>query len=175
MKFLLIFLLTLYLFSSINSLRRHNTNEQYTKILEKIKPNSELCNEDNCPINRGTCSGENFCFCFEGYISTFETSTFCDYEQKDRAFYFLLELILSFGFGHLYVGRYIYGGIKLFCYSMLFGVYFVKFRKKKGIDAARIRLFLWTLISIWQLIDGICIFKGIYTDGKNMPTGFKYF
>jgi len=175
MKYLLLFLLTLTLFSSIISLRRHNTNEQYTKILEKIKPNSELCNEENCPANRGTCSGENFCFCFEGYTSTFETSFFCDYEQKDRTFYFLLEFILGFGFGHFYAGRYIYAGIKFFCYSILFGIYLIKFRKKKGIDAARIRLFLWTLISIWQLIDGLCIFKGIYTDGENMPTGFKYF
>ena len=57
------------------------------------------------------------------------------------------------------------------CYSE----YILLNSEKKGIDAARIRLFLWTLIPIWQLIDGICIFKGIYTDGKNMPTGFKYF
>ena len=51
------------LFSSIFCVRRHNTKEEYTKILDKIKPNSDLCNEQNCPIERGTCSGENFCFC----------------------------------------------------------------------------------------------------------------
>ena len=175
MKNSLILLLFLYLFGLIISGRRHNTDEKYTKILEKIKPNSELCNEDNCPIEKGTCSGENFCYCFDGYASTFETAYFCDYEQKDRVLYFLLEFVLSFGIGHFYSGNYIYGSIKLLCYVCLFGTYLVKFRNKKGIDAARIRLFLWVIICIWQFIDGYCIFKGIYTDGNDIATGFKYF
>ena len=175
MNHILLLLLTSSLFGSIISARRHNTNEQYTKILEKIKPNSELCNEENCPIDRGTCSGENFCFCFDGYISTYESPYLCDYEQKDRTLYFLLEFVISFGLGHFYAGNYIYGCLKLLCYCILFGVYLAKFRKKKGIDAARIRLFLWVIICIWQLIDGICIFKGNYTDGKNRETGFKFF
>ena len=175
MKNSLILILVLYLFGLIASTRRHNTNEKFTKILEKIKPNSELCNEDNCPIEKGTCSGENFCYCFDGYISTFETSYFCDYSQKDRTLYFLLEFVLSFGIGHLYAGNYIYGAIKMLCYFGIFGVYLVKFRLKKGIDAARIRLFLWVIITIWQFIDGFCIFKGIYTDGNDRATGFKYF
>ena len=176
MKNLLIsVILTTSLFSSIFSLRRHNTNEEYTKILEKIKPNSELCNEENCPIDRGTCSGENFCFCFDGYISTYESTVLCDYEQKDRTLYFLLEFVLSFGLGHFYVGSIAYGIIKLLCYVTLFGVYLAKFKNKKGIDAARIRLFLWVIITIWQFIDGLCIFRGVYTDGKDKPTGFKYF
>ena len=173
-KILIIFIISSLLSSTI-SVRRHNTNEHYTKILEKIKPNSELCNEENCPIDRGTCSGENFCFCFDGYISTYESSYLCDYEQKDRTLYFLLEFVLSFGLGHLYVGKYIYGFLKLLCYLIVFGVYFAKLRKKKVIDAARIRLFIWVIISIWQLIDGLCIFKGTYTDGNNRQTGFKYF
>ena len=89
--------------------------------------------------------------------------------------YFLLEFVLSFGIGHLYAGHYIYGILKMLCYIGLFGIYFVKFAKKKGIDAARIRLFIWVIISIWQMIDGISIFKGTYTDGNDKPTGFKYF
>ena len=175
MKHLLRFLLISYLFISVVSIRRHNTNDGYTKILDKIKPDSELCNEDNCPIERGTCSGENFCFCFPGYISTFESSHLCDYEQKDRVIYFLLEFVLSFGLGHLYVGNYIYGCIKMISVMALFGVYFFKYSKKKGIDAARTRLFLMIIFCIWQLVDGLFIFKGIYTDGKDRPTGFKYF
>ena len=124
-----LFLIILCLIGLITSLRRHNTNKE-TKILEKIRPNSELCNEDNCPVDRGTCSGENFCFCFEGYISSFESTTFCDYAQKDRTLYFLLEFVLSFGIGHFYAGNYIYGAIKLLCYISLFGVYLLKFRYK---------------------------------------------
>ena len=96
MNQILLILITLSLLTSTISVRRHNTNEQYTKILEKIKPNSELCNEENCPIDRGTCSGENFCFCFDGYISTYESSYLCDYEQKDRTLYFLLEFVDDF-------------------------------------------------------------------------------
>ena len=164
-----------FLLGFISSSRRHNTDKEYTKITNKIKPNSDLCNEENCPIDRGTCSGENFCFCFDGYISSFESSILCDYEQKDRTLYFLLEFVISFGIGHFYAGNYIYGMIKLLCYACLFGVYLIKFRSKKGIDAARIRLFLWIIITIWQFIDGFCIFKGIYTDGNGKKTGFKYF
>ena len=167
-------LIIICLLGIITSVRRHNTNKD-TQILEKIKPNSELCNEDNCPIDRGTCSGENYCFCFEGYISSFESSKFCDYAQKDRTLYFLLEFVISFGIGHFYAGNYIYGILKLLCYAALLGVYFVKYKNKKGIDAARIRLFLWVIFTIWQFIDGYCIFKGIYTDGNDKKTGFRYF
>ena len=175
MKKLLMLLLTVYLFGLSFSARRHNTNGKMTKILEKIRPNSELCNEDNCPTDRGTCSGENYCYCFEGYISTFEKPYFCDYGQKDRTLYFLLEFVLSFGIGHLYAGHYFYGIIKLICYGSIFGLYLTKYSKKKGIDAARTRLFLWVIITIWQFIDGYCIFKGIYPDGNGRESGFKYF
>ena len=173
MKYLLI--LFLYLLGLVLSLWRHNTNEKYTKILEKVKPNYDLCNEDNCPNNRGTCSGENFCFCFDGFISTFQTSSFCDYKQKDRVLYFILEFVLSFGMGHFYAGNYIYGMIKFIAYILIFGLYFGKFHKKKGIDAARIRLFLWLIFTLWQMIDSLCIGRGIYTDGKGKQTGFIYF
>ena len=175
MKHLLLFLVISFFFGSVLSDRRHNRKDGLTKILDKIKPDSELCNEENCPPERGTCSGENFCFCFDGYISSYESSTQCDYEQKDRTLYFLLEFVLSFGIGHLYAGHYIYGIIKMLCYVCLLGIYFIKFAKKKGIDAARIRLFIWVIISIWQMIDGISIFKGTYNDGNDKPTGFKYF
>ena len=175
MKKSLLLLIIICLFGIIISDRRHNKNGKMTKVLEKIKPNSDLCNEENCPTDRGTCSGENYCFCFEGYISSFESSYFCDYGQKDRTLYFLLEFVLSFGIGHFYAGNFLYGAIKLICYAAIFGVYLTKFKNKKGIDAARIRLFLWVIISIWQFIDGYCIFKGIYTDGNGKKTGFKYF
>ena len=127
MKRLLIFLVISFFFSSVLSDRRHNKKDGLTKILDKIKPDSELCNEENCPPERGTCSGENFCFCFDGYISSYESSTQCDYEQKDRTLYFLLEFVLSFGIGHLYAGHYIYGIIKMLCYVCLLGIYFIKF------------------------------------------------
>ena len=157
------------------SIRHHNSKEEYTKITKKIMPDSELCNEQNCPIDRGTCSGENFCFCFDGYISTYESNTQCDYAQKDRTLYFLLEFVLGLGIGHFYAGKYIYASIKLVIYCSIFGLYFFKFHNKKGIDNARIRLFIWLNICIWQFIDGLCIFRGIYMDGNGKPTGFKYF
>ena len=131
MKHLLLFLVISFFFGSVLSDRRHNRKDGLTKILDKIKPDSELCNEENCPPERGTCSGENFCFCFDGYISSYESSTQCDYEQKDRTLYFLLEFVLSFGIGHLYAGHYIYGIIKMLCYVCLLGIYFIKFAKKK--------------------------------------------
>ena len=174
MNYLLKLLFISYLINSSFSLRRHNTKEEDTKILDKIKPNSDLCNEENCPIERGTCSGENFCFCFDGYISSFKSFYLCDYQQKDRLVYFLLEFFIGFGIGHLYVGNYIFAAIKIICYSVLFGLYFFKYMKMKGIDAARIRFFIWVIVTIWQTSDGFCIFRGIFTDGNDMPTGFRY-
>ena len=122
MKFLFSFILILTAINISLSVRHHNSNEEFTKITKKILPNSELCNEQNCPANRGTCSGENFCFCFDGYFSTYESNVLCDYEQKDRTLYFLLEFVLSFGIGHFYVGKYIYGCIKLICFVLFFVV-----------------------------------------------------
>ena len=84
MKFLFSLILILTTINISLSVRHHNSNEEFTKITKKILPNSELCNEQNCPANRGTCSGENFCFCFDGYFSTYESNVLCDYEQKDR-------------------------------------------------------------------------------------------
>ena len=175
MKSLICLIFLIISFNQIITVRHHNTNEEYTKITKKILPDSELCNEQNCPSNRGTCSSENFCYCFDGYISTYETQIQCDYEQKDRVLYFLLEFILSFGIGHLYAGKYFYGIIKMICYGAIFGIYFFKFHTKKGIDAARIRFFLGFNYFMWQLIDGLCIFRGVYTDGNGKETGFKYF
>ena len=175
MKSLFPIIFFLLSFTQILSVRHHNSNGEYTKITKKILPDSELCNEQNCPSNRGTCSRENFCYCFDGYISTFEKPFQCDYEQKDRVLYFLLEFVLSFGIGHLYAGKYLYGFIKMACYIAIVGVYFLKFHKKKGIDAARIRFFLGLNYCIWQLIDGLLIFRGTYTDGNGKETGSKYF
>ena len=176
MKYLLTLTINIYLIGLTISERRHNKNgELITKTRKKIKPDVEFCSEDNCPSERGICSSENYCYCFNGYLSTFETSFFCDYEQKDRVLYFISEFVIGFGLGHFYVGNIIYGTIKLVSYIVLFGIYFGFFYNKKGIDAARIRLFLWTIYTLWQLIDGLSIIRGIFTDGENKPTGFKYF
>ena len=175
MKQLLNIIITLALIGIILSTRRHNTNNGITKIIEKIKPNSQICNEENCPSNRGTCSGENICYCHDGYISTYESPILCDYEQKDRVVYFILEFVPSFGAGHFYAGNYVLGGIKFVVYLIIFGVYFGVYNRKKGIDAARVRLFLMVIFVLWQIVDGLFIFWGVYDDGNEKETGFKYF
>ena len=175
MKKLFVLFLTLISIEISLSVRHHNSKDDYTKITQKIEPDSELYNEQNCPIDRGTCSGENFCFCFDGYISTYEANTLCDYSQKDRTLYFVLEFVLSLGIGHFYSGKYIYASIKLGCFLLVACFYFLKLHNKKGIDNARKCLFIGLCLCIWQMIDGLCIFRGIYKDGNGKPTGFKYF
>ena len=175
MKQILNIIIILTLIGIILSTRRHNTNNGITKIIEKIKPNSQICNEQNCPSNRGTCSGENICYCHNGYISTYESPILCDYEQKDRVLYFILEFLPSFGAGHFYAGNYVLGGIKLVIYLIIFGVYIGVYSRKKGIDAARVRLFLTVIFVLWQVVDGLFIFWGVYEDGNEKETGFKYF
>lgn len=175
MKVFSLFLIMINIIGFIVPSRRHNTKESMTKIIEKIRPDPKLCNDETCPPERGTCSGENICYCFDGYISTFETKVLCDYEQKDRTLFFLLEFIVGLGLGHFYVGNKIYGGIKCGVYIIILGIYFVRYHTRKGIDAARMRLFLWLLIGIWQVVDGICIWTGKYKDGRGQETGYKYF
>ena len=83
--------------------------------------------------------------------------------------------MLSFGVGHFYSGKYIYASIKLGCYLLVACFFFLKLYNKKGIDNARMKLFIGLSLCIWQFIDGLCIFRGIYKDGNGKPTGFKYF
>lgn len=163
--------------SFATSHRHHNTKEKFTKILGKVRPDPNSCNEKICPPDRGTCSGDNICYCFNGYLTEFssEAEGQCNYQQKDRLLFFLLEFICSFGIGHLYVGRYYFGFAKMAFITILISVYFIAFNKKKGIDAARVRVFIMTLFTIWQCIDGYCIWTGKYKDGNNKPTGFLYF
>ena len=113
-------------------------------------------------------------FCFDGHIFSFKSIYLCDYQQKRQIGIFLLEIILNFGIGHLYAGNYIFAVIKIICYNVLFGLYFFKYMKTKGISAVRIKLFIWVFVTIWQTPDGLCIFRGIFTDGNDMATGFKY-
>ena len=170
------FLFILLFFSSTISHRHHNTKE-FTKIIHKIQPNKNICNEAVCPSDRGTCSSDNICYCFDGFMTIYSSSqeSFCNYKKKDRIFGFILEFLVSFGVGHLYLERYYFGFVKMAFVAILMGVYFFAFKTKKGIDAARVRVFIMTLFSIWQVIDGICIWEGIYKDGNGKETGFLYF
>src|SRR5690349_15200584 len=112
MKILILLLTTLItLFQFITPRRHHNinllgnsTNKQYKNI---------TCDYTNCPEERGICNIDNECYCFQGYITTEEgenNNTYCNYEQKSQMIAFLLEFILSFGLGHLYIKNYIIGG-----------------------------------------------------------------
>ena len=77
MKAFIIFLFISSIFYS--SPKRHH-GPKTNPSSKNIPRNYKLCNKQNCPVNRGTCSSENICVCFGGYLTTFEQAVYCDYD-----------------------------------------------------------------------------------------------
>ena len=170
MKAFIVLLLTLISFSFSN--RHHNSRD--SNLDGQIHRDYKLCNKKNCPVTRGTCSSENICVCFDGYMTTFEQPTYCDYEQYELLIFLLLEFFFSFGVGHFYVHRYFYGLIKFIAVAILCAVYFIGFFRKKGRDAKRVRVFLMLLFTVWQLFDFIVIISRGFKDGNGKEIGSRY-
>ena len=78
----------------------------------------------NCPLNQGICVG-GACECLEGYKTFYkkdlplEQQIFCNYQQINHFIPLALEFFPGIGLGHLYIGRYWQGIIKL-CLAVIF-------------------------------------------------------
>ena len=78
----------------------------------------------NCPLNQGICLG-GACQCSEGYRTVYnkalplEQQIFCNYQQINHFIPLALEFFPGIGLGHLYIGRYWQGIIKL-CLAVIF-------------------------------------------------------
>ena len=78
----------------------------------------------NCPLNQGVCIAD-MCECLEGYRTFYnkalpvDQQIFCNYQQINHFIPLALEFIPGIGLGHLYIGRYWQGIIKL-CLAVIF-------------------------------------------------------
>ncbi|MCQ2819588.1 MAG: hypothetical protein MJ252_20180 [archaeon] len=137
-------------------------------------PNSELCNENNCPPNKGVCTPLNVCSCFDGYLTEFnkDMTAQCSYEQKKKMLFLLLEFP-GFGIGHFYAKRYIFGAIKLvldvtiFIFFCFCGATNNKGRQKEG----AVNLMLMLVYFGTQFADLALIMSDYYLDGNGMEFG----
>ena len=135
---------------------------------------------DQIICDQGYCREKYTCKCNSGYANfnqltglpeKDENSRLCTYSQKEFAIALLLELILAFGVGHFYAGRYIYGVIKCFFTFVPF-VLFVLLIKKKGKNSKFFFLnfsFFCCALFTWQLTDLILFLNGNHYDGNGVP------
>jgi hypothetical protein len=146
---------------------------------KKHNPNSfVICNRRNCPFTKGYCTMDNECKCFEGYI-TIHNEEFgeyqCNYQLKSQTLAFLLEFVIGFGVGHLYLGNVELGIIKLlFCFMTAFFICFFPYfsasirTKYLKNTAPFIQSFFGIMYCFWQIIDGVLIGINYYTDGNGI-------
>ena len=75
-----------------------------------------------------TAEPQSSCFCNKGYTSfgingniSSSDNIYCCYKQKSQTIAFLLETLIGFGLGHLYLGRYAFFAVK-FAIQLIFCV-----------------------------------------------------
>ena len=129
-------------------------------ILLNIGTISSVCIPgDNCPYYSGYCKLD-ICECLYGY-QTFITHqinnpVYCNYKQTSKWIPFILELFLP-TVGLFYLGRYFHAIFKLILFLPLVW---------KGKE---ISLYWFFLFFILYIVDLVCLFFSIYSDGNGIP------
>ena len=120
---------------------------------------SNLCIQgDNCPYYQGVCN-LGVCECLPGYqtfITKDTTQTiYCNYAQTSRWIPFFLELIIP-SLGLFYLRRFFHAFLKLALFTPLLW-------KGKSVS-----LFWFSIFFLMYIIDLICLFFCIYSDGNGI-------
>jgi hypothetical protein len=87
---------------------------------------TEKCTNETCVFPYGYCATSKACQCHTGYTSLEEADkTPCRYEMKNQLYAFVIEVVFTFGLGHLYMNRYDFalGKFSLECLILVF--YFI--------------------------------------------------
>jgi len=106
--------------STIEIVKQNYTHNHHRLLLTstKFSPVCEtnVCGNYYCNTNSNCVNGK--CICKRGYASHVYEIFQCCYVQKYQFTAFFLELFISFGIGHLYIGSNIIGSIKLVIFSL---------------------------------------------------------
>ena len=113
-------------------------------------------------------------FCLPGYKTLKGSYIACNYQQKSRLVAVLLET-LGLGFGHLYIGKYLFFFAKflsclLFCYMIVCVIFFVGAINGSNVSdetsksSTKIVKFIFPIIYVLYFFDIICFAGGFYTD-----------
>ncbi len=133
----------------------------------------ELCsNSINCFLPYGICLNETMCLCMPDFAHVDKGYLSCTYKKKKLIIAGLLELFLPFGLGHYYAGHYRTGAIKLIYNFLVYSLCCILYCKGQNQNIYRqlmICIIFSVIIPIWNIIDLICFFSGIYHDGYGIP------
>lgn len=164
-------------YSTINSLE-NGYFDQYASA------SNVACQKNNCFIPFGTCIDDSTCQCLESYANYFPDSTdkpdfYCSYEKKSQLVAFLLEFLLSNGFGHFYSGRILFGIFKMLVLigPIVLGILMFCCNIGKGSDGSTCcnlilmigMCLLGCTALAWQLADLIMFGMNKYADGNGIP------
>ena len=147
------------------------------KIIQEIKDvtyiqyatgKCDLSNCDNCVTN-------NICQCPYGYAHDPKKEIkpnvkTCQYKLKKQTIFFLLEMLLPFGVGHLYAKRILYGLLKMLGAILIVSTDIIVKKILKSFDSKQ--TFNICVYSVyfayfaWILIDLICISINYFKDGN---------
>jgi TM2 domain-containing membrane protein YozV len=141
------------------------------------------CDNTICDEIGGICISSEICQCRDEYTTLILNNNYklCNYERKRSINTAFLELLIGFGMGHFYCGRYIHGSIKLIsfillccsCYCSIILAY--KLTEENRQDFNNLVYYLLKIYScvtnmliFWQVIDFLLFICGVYLDGNNI-------
>ncbi len=112
--------------------------------------------------------------CKNGFITLKGSYIACNYPQKSKMIALLLE-VMGLGFGHLYIGKYLFFFAKflsclLFCYMIVCVIFFVGAINESNVSpettksSTKIVKIIFPMIYVWYFIDIILFAGGFYAD-----------
>lgn len=138
------------------------------------------CTRENCDSKHGQCLWNNtVCYCASKYanvnLHNKEEKSYCLYERKKISQYFLFEMLLGLGIGHLKVGNNSLGigkcviGCLTFLHTLL--IFCLITMKMPAISYHSVYIsgvVFGLAYGIWHFVDFIKIVGNSYTDGNGV-------
>ena len=175
---------------NLQSIRINNynlvDNSKNTVITYKeLKPSYDTENQELIYYAKGECTTSNcdkceskyLCQCPNGYAQdpSIEVSAnikSCQYKRKKQYVFFLLELLLPFGPGHLYACQYLLMGIKLGVFIIILSLdFFLKRNIRNFRTKQKFHIFILVLYFVYilaHIVDIILIGINQYKDGNEI-------
>ena len=141
-----------------------------------------LCSAENCPYP-SLCISNTICKCKEGYYNTNldlndDYKNKCNYKMKSSYSPFWVEIITNIGIGHMIIGNYYLGSLKLFYIFFTIGFFYyvcmsdANSRKNLG-DCFHVFLSVLNLVFClglltWWIVDAIFFGFNKYKDSNGV-------
>lgn len=141
--------------------------------MDYTKATVTSCDINKCEIENGICTSAQQCTCNNGKANfpILTNNRLCAYKQRKQIIAFLLELGLTCGIGHFYIGAWWNGMIKLlvivlipifFCSLMICSDIFIK--------GYKLMIILFSLTGgLYWIGDSILFAINYYRDGNGVP------